>query len=982
MFTDQTNNIHNKSIFAGSPNLIKDLPEWLPKANFHRSSSDLIAKSSSNNEQITLVDYFSNFDLPSVLTSNGLLLNGSLLSTLAGPASIGKYAQAAETEVLSIGEVTSINGTVKAIRVDGNIFELSIGDPVFQGDTIETTGDGSVGLVFIDKTTFSLSEGGKMVLDELVYDPSTGNGSMTVDMLEGAFSFISGEVAKTGPDAMQLKTPVVTMGIRGTTVAGKAAVEGNDNSFTLLQDADGGVGQISVSNDGGTQVLSQVGATTVVSSFTVSPPQPVILTAAQIQANYGTALNVLPPTPAVAPQPQSAPPPQEEAQEEATQEEAEEDSDEDSEEEGNEDVSEEGDDESDNEETQSEEGLLEEEGTPEGEGEALDGEGPPEGEGGAPEGEEGGPALAPDGEALSSEQEIVGEEAFEQALADGATPEEAMAAAASAAGFDGPTPQGGPGDLGPGGPGDLGPGGPGDLGPGGPGGPGDLGPGGPGGPGDLGSGGNFSDPFSSSPGSPGNFVVPGGFSPSSLGGPAGGFNSSPFSGPLGFGVDSYGGPGGSIGPDPFGGLGGFSPDPFGGPVGGLDLLSGPQLAGYEDLSTIESFEPVFFFDDPSLYNDFLEPLLEEDLASSSNEGQTLTGDSGANVINGTDGDDTIDGGGGVDTLTGGNGDDIFVLSDFGDTITDFTTSDSLRINFTFDPPSSTYNVVRSDFYAFDQSASASSLIWNSQPSSSSQTITETESNGTFGSAQVINRSSFKIAANPEVGNDQNPWVNIESGYISNGVDIFRVDLQAGEKLTVDVDYGDSFSRSFDSYVTIYDSVYSSVAENDNSLVSQGGTGSSGTLDSFVEYTTATNQTHYIFVEDAPKNSNSNTTGDYELNISIDPTAKSTGLGVSTASNVGGNNELPYVINLLEDTSNYLTNNFKSGLVSSIKYTNSTSNTGSEIFLITGDGTNSAIWMWDDLSQGYGISNNELTFVAHLENFDHDNLSSSQISFTS
>ena len=58
------------------------------------------------------------------------------------------------------------------------------------------------------------------------------------------------------------------MGIRGTTVAGKAAVEGNENSFTLLQDADGGVGQISVSNDGGTQVLSQVGATTTVTSIT------------------------------------------------------------------------------------------------------------------------------------------------------------------------------------------------------------------------------------------------------------------------------------------------------------------------------------------------------------------------------------------------------------------------------------------------------------------------------------------------------------------------------------------------------------------------------------------------------------------------------------------------------------------------------------------------------------------------------------------
>ena len=86
---------------------------------------------------------------------------------------------------------------------------------------LETEGSGAIGLVFLDKTTLSLSEGGKMVLDELVYDPATGTGSMGINMVEGAFSFISGEIAKTGPDAMQIETPVVTMGIRGTTVAGK-----------------------------------------------------------------------------------------------------------------------------------------------------------------------------------------------------------------------------------------------------------------------------------------------------------------------------------------------------------------------------------------------------------------------------------------------------------------------------------------------------------------------------------------------------------------------------------------------------------------------------------------------------------------------------------------------------------------------------------------------------------------------------------------
>ena len=303
------NNQHLNAFFSSNGLPIEVAPSWLPKADFSRTQTDLIA-TSPEGEQAVFIDYFTNFELPSIQTENGLLFKGSLLKALAGPIAPGQYAQAAGDGALSIGEVSSVTGTVKATRLDGNVFDLNTGDPVFQGDTIETIGSGAVGLVFLDKTTLSLSEGGKMVLDELVYDPATGTGSMAVDMVEGAFSFVSGEIAKVGPDAMTLETPVVTCGIRGTTVAGKAAVEGNENAFTLLQDSDGGVGQISISNDGGTQILAQVGATTTVSSFTAPPPPPIILSAAQIQANYGAALNVLPPTPVVAPTPQPPPPPQ------------------------------------------------------------------------------------------------------------------------------------------------------------------------------------------------------------------------------------------------------------------------------------------------------------------------------------------------------------------------------------------------------------------------------------------------------------------------------------------------------------------------------------------------------------------------------------------------------------------------------------------------------------------------------------------------
>ncbi len=561
----------NKNFVSANSGLdIKDLPNWLIKANFSRTETDLIATKSNSNEVIFL-DFFTHHELPGIYTKNGLFLNGNLLKNLAGQISPLKYAQAQQTNdaTLSIGEISTIKGEAIATRVDGNQINLNQGDPVFKGDVIETIGNGSVGLVFLDKTTLSLSDGGKMVLDELVYDPNTGNGSMVIDMVEGAFSFVSGEIAKTGPDAMSVSTPVATIGIRGTTVAGKAALEGNENSFTLLQDADGGVGTISVSNAGGTQTLSQIGATTSIASFSAPPPPPIILSASQIQANYGTALAVLPPTPVVAPQPQ----PQPESQQEEQQ---------------VQDILEEQDqNESFDEEVVEEETVVEgEEGDGAGGELGPDGEPLPEGEGelgpdvetlpedGAPpvgpDGEplppgERGPPIGPDGEPLpagegdpglgldggdqSLEQDAAAREAFETAMADGATPEEAMAAAA-AEGFDGFIPGGGPGDFIPGGSevvgeGDLF----GEIGDeglfGGPEGSGDLfgaGPaGGPGGPDDL-----FRD-------GPGDFGNPPGGTGIELGGP--GY----LDGPMEFGDPTIGMPGG----EGLGGSGSFDTGPSG-----------------------------------------------------------------------------------------------------------------------------------------------------------------------------------------------------------------------------------------------------------------------------------------------------------------------------------------------------------------------------------------------------------------------------------
>ena len=415
--------LNNKK--TDSEDTITNTPYWLPKSEFSRTHSDLIA-TNRNGEQIIFENYFSDHDLKSIETENGLLLKGSLIKALAGPIAPMQYAQVGNSDTLSIGEVSAIKGNVQATRVDGNVFTLSDGDPVFKGDIIETIGDSSVGLVFLDKTTMSLSDGGKMVLDELVFDPTSGEGNMAIDIVEGAFSFVSGEIAKTGSDAMTVSTPVATLGIRGTTVAGKAAVEGNENSFTLLQDAGGTVGQISVSNAAGTQTLSQVGATTSITSINMAPPPPIILSPEQIQANYGTALEVLPPTPAVAPQPEPQPEPQEE---QVQAEESGEESDQ------NENVDEETTESTD--EVEVEESVEEEislEGDEEPDDQTIEEDTIEDID---PEGE----ILPEQGELdqesdLQENNEVSPEEVFETALADGANPEEAMAAAAEASGAE------------------------------------------------------------------------------------------------------------------------------------------------------------------------------------------------------------------------------------------------------------------------------------------------------------------------------------------------------------------------------------------------------------------------------------------------------------------------------------------------------------------------------------------------------------------
>ena len=264
--------------------------EMALRADFVRQGPDLLIEG-RDGAHVLVQDYFSAERPADLLLADGAgVLKGSLVATLAGSPTPGQVAQLDDSALSSgaVGQVEALTGQAFAVHVDGTRVPLEVGSAIHMGDVLETAFDGAVAVAFIDGTTFSLAEDARMVVDELVYDPSSDSNSASFSLVQGLFVLVSGEITKTGE--MDIETPVATVGIRGTSVAIQAATEGLQNLVTLLQDPGGNVGVVEVATLVGTVILNEIGASTTVLAAD-QPPSPVeILQGADIEALYRAAL--------------------------------------------------------------------------------------------------------------------------------------------------------------------------------------------------------------------------------------------------------------------------------------------------------------------------------------------------------------------------------------------------------------------------------------------------------------------------------------------------------------------------------------------------------------------------------------------------------------------------------------------------------------------------------------------------------------------
>ena len=185
-----------------------------------------------------------------------------------------------KSSLASIGEVTQSEGSGVIDRKDGDkgiVVEREL--DVFSYDTVKT-GNGKVGIEFIDATRVDVTQHSKLIIDEFVYDPNTKTGKLSLKAKLGTVRYASGQIAKNSATNVKITTPTATIGVRGTDFT-MTIDEVGSSTIILLPSCDTNgscfVGEISVESDAGQVILNQAFQATVVDIGANRPMTPVIL---------------------------------------------------------------------------------------------------------------------------------------------------------------------------------------------------------------------------------------------------------------------------------------------------------------------------------------------------------------------------------------------------------------------------------------------------------------------------------------------------------------------------------------------------------------------------------------------------------------------------------------------------------------------------------------------------------------------------------
>lgn len=252
-----------------------------------RDGQDLILR--DGNQEITIEHYFLADPQPDLMSENGSRLSPDLIQSFVTHEGSLQYADAGTlSDVSPVGEITDLEGAGTIMRTDGTTESLSLGMPVYQGDVITTDDGGAANITFIDESSFAISDNARMAIDEFVFDPSSESGATDISVLKGVFLFTSGLIGRENPDAVEIDTPVGSIGIRGTIIGGDIKPSGEESQISVIE------GAIVVRNATGESILSSQFETVKLNNFNADIREVGVLSPQDVSADYGAVKNVSP----------------------------------------------------------------------------------------------------------------------------------------------------------------------------------------------------------------------------------------------------------------------------------------------------------------------------------------------------------------------------------------------------------------------------------------------------------------------------------------------------------------------------------------------------------------------------------------------------------------------------------------------------------------------------------------------------------------
>lgn len=254
-------------------------------AHIMRDGQDLILIS-PDGKTIEIEGYFSADTTPSIHAPDGSVLTPKLVHSFVQSAPEYAANETASDES-PIGAAQEVKGDAFIVHADGTKEKLAVGAPVFEGDVIETSKEGAVNIVFVDETSLAVSENARIALDNYSFDAATESGAQDISVLRGVFVFTSGLIGRDDPDDVHINTPVGSIGIRGTIIAGHIN-PGGESEISVLE------GAIVVKNDVNEVVLTQQYEVVKLTGNDNAIENHGVLEAGDISDRFGAVSDVIP----------------------------------------------------------------------------------------------------------------------------------------------------------------------------------------------------------------------------------------------------------------------------------------------------------------------------------------------------------------------------------------------------------------------------------------------------------------------------------------------------------------------------------------------------------------------------------------------------------------------------------------------------------------------------------------------------------------